>query len=180
MALSGLPGAGKSTYAEYLSTSYGFHAVEGSDCLREVAVSMGRTLRFAADYEQIARELQRTASGSWIADKVLAQGGDKPLHVGLRTRQDFERIQHAGGFVVALVCPPEICRARVNEITPGKFPSPESYAAQIALETSSDGYGSDTLWVIDQADYRINTSRSMEEVRVALDAVIAEQEARII
>lgn len=180
MALSGLPGSGKSTYAKYLSGRYGFCAVEGSDCLREAAASMGRTLNVAGDYEQMARELQLAVSKSWIADRVLAQGGDWPLHVGLRTRQDFERIHDAGGFVVALVCPPEVCRARINEIAPSRFPSPESYLAQVALEISSDGYGSDTPWVIEHADYRIDTSRPMEEVRTDLDAIIAGREARIV
>lgn len=179
MALSGPPGAGKSTYAKYLSENYGFCAIEGSDCLRRAAASLGRVLHTAADYESVARQQQLIVSESWIADQVMAQGGNRPLHVGLRTRQDFERIHQAGGFVVALTCPPEVCHARINEVAPSRFPTLESYLTQITLETSSDGYGSDTHWVIDHADCRIDTARPMEEVRIDLDRIVAELAGRL-
>jgi hypothetical protein len=166
MALSGPPGVGKSTHARYLADTYGFSPKEGSDCIRDAAKQMGRLLTVPADYESIVKELQLSSSVSWIADRVLDQGGNRPLHVGLRTRQDFHRIHQVGGLVVALTARPDICISRINKSDPGRFQSEAEYLEQLELETSGEGYGSDTLWVVDRADYRIDTSElSIAEVK---------------
>jgi hypothetical protein len=173
MALSGPPGAGKSTHSSYLASTFHFQPVEGSDCIRGAARQMGRPLDKPSDYEDIVRELQVDISPSWIADNVLAQGGDRPLHVGLRTEYDFYRIKQAGGLIVALTALPTVCRRRINEIAPDRFHSEDTYQKQIDLETSGDEYGSNTPWVIDHADCQIDTSEmSVPQTRGELESIV--------
>jgi hypothetical protein len=68
-----------------------------------------------------------------------------------------------GGIVIALTCPPDICLKRIDSSNPKNPKTLEEYAAHQVIENSPDenGYGSHTVWCIENANVAFNTSKPL-------------------
>lgn len=172
LGLTGLSGTGKSTISEYLIQQHGFTVLEGSPVLKSVAAEEGVTLSERADYEQFFREQQRLRGMDWLSRMVIDTAGDRVMQGGLRSRYDFATIRRNGGFIIGLACPPEICIQRVDSSNPKNPTTLEAYAAQVALEESTDEYGLHTAWCVANADYVFDTSKPLDATKSEIDEVI--------
>lgn len=173
LGLTGFSGTGKSTIAEYLAKKHGFYIFEGSTLMRQAAVELGIVLSSRSTYETFFRRIQQERGLSWISDAMLATGKGRLLQVGLRSPSDAARIHQANGKVLALTCPPEICIARMDKDNPKNPTTLHEYVEHQQIESSTDEYGSHTAWVIEHADYVIETSGPINSTFARIDTIVA-------
>ena len=138
---------------------------------KTTAAADGLVLGLRESYEQYYREQQKIRGRSYLADIMLSRG-ERIVHCGLRSPADYFRIKQAGGIVVALACPPEVCLSRIDTSNPKNPSSLEQYVVQQGLQDSPDDYGSHLMWAIDNADYIVDTSRTLEETFASLDSLV--------
>lgn len=177
LGLSGFPGTGKTKIAKHLKEEHDFTVFEGSEILRARAVALGQVLTDRSSYDTFFREQQRQLGMSWLADMALASEGYRILQCGLRARPDFARIKQFRGVVLGLMCPPEVCVARIDTTNPKNPKTIGEYFMHMALEESTDEYGTHTGWCVASADHHIDTSQPVEAMLDQVDKVIARIEA---
>ena len=176
LAFAGHPNTGKSTLATYLEQQHGFFTFEGSGYLKVLAESEGVLLRNREDYSRYYRRSQEELGKSWLADTMLRRPEDRLLGNGLRNRADYRQIKAQGGFIIALTCPPEICIQRADESDPKNPQTIEEYTHHVALDNggTDDNYGLHTAWVVEHADYGLDTSLPIGQTQTELDRIIIE------
>lgn len=174
IGLTGDPGSGKSTAAEYLHTAHGFAEFAGSTYLKKLATEYGVELRRRADYNAFQRRLRLERSKSFVADATLEMTEPRVMNVGIRNKWDVQKLQKSGGLIIALTCPLEVRFERVAG-TDEKYPVTleEFVAAEAPEYNDPDPYGQHTHWAMDHADYVIDSSSgSLAEVRRILDDIV--------
>lgn len=174
IGLTGRTGTGKTTVAAHLKDRWGFGVFEGSELLRGAARADGLVLDSRDSYERYYRRQQETRGASYLADIMLASDAERVVHCGLRSPADQLRIKQAGGVVVTLVCPPEICVSRIDIANPKNPSNLEEYVSQQALQDSSDDRGSHLTWVIANADHVVDTSGNLEETFASIDGIVGQ------
>jgi cytidylate kinase len=175
LGLAGRSGTGKSTVAKYLSSKHGFRAIEGSTLIAQAAEEAGVTLGTRSDFANFYRQAQIERGADWISRRILCEDDDRLLQVGLRSRPNFLNIKEAGGIVIGLVCPTEVCFNRLPKDLPKSAKTLEEYLETIRGENSQDDLGHHTDWVVEHADYRLDTSVPLLDTYTAVDRVIEEQ-----
>lgn len=174
VGMTGYSGTGKSTISKHLADTYGFYVQEGSVLIRQVASERGQTLTSRVDYEETFRATQKSRGMTWLSESLLASSGERLLHAGLRAKCDLKNIKQAGGMIIALICPEELCVERIDSSNPKNPTTIEEYRQHQALENNPDenGYGAHTSWCIDNADYRIYTSGPLEVAVAEIGALL--------
>ena len=172
IGLAGFAGTGKSNLARHLSEKYHFQLFEGSALLRHAAAERGLTLDSRQSYEQLNRQLQADCGLSWATDIMLASNEGRLLFSGHRSPSDAQAIHEAGGVIVALSCPPEICLTRIDTTDPKNPRTIAGYLEAQRNDTSNTEFGSNTPWVIAHADYTINTSGPTEATCAKADQLV--------
>ncbi len=172
LALAGPPGVGKTTLGNFAEDELGFTSIDGSSVIKQRAAEDGATLTDRASYTEYYRNAQSKYGETWISDYVLSQDGDRIASVGLRNKDDARNILNAHGIIIALVCPPEDCFARVNKNDPKQKSTLEEFIAMLDEEESTDEYGSHTNWVMQHATVSIDASKSLEHTKAALSQLV--------
>ncbi|MDB5176326.1 MAG: hypothetical protein JWM81_1184 [Candidatus Saccharibacteria bacterium] len=174
MGLTGSSGTGKSTISKHLASKRGLFVEEGSVLIRRAASERGQSLSSRADYEAVFRAEQRSRGMTWLSDSLLASNYERKLQGGLRAQCDFLNLKKASGFIVALVCPIEICLERIDTSNPKNPRTAEEYIQHQAIENTPDqnGYGTHTSWCVENADYTIDTSGPLDVTLAEIDALI--------
>lgn len=173
LGLTGLSGTGKTTISRHFASAHGVDVQEDSSILKQVAAELGVVLSTRQDYEAFFREQQHLRGMDWLSRMVLERPGNRVMQAGLRSKYDFENVKRHGGYILALVCPPELCIQRVDASNPKNPTTLEDYAAQVALEESGDQYGLRTQWCVEHADFTFDTSKLLEVTHSEVDAVFA-------
>ena len=174
IGLTGHSGAGKSTAADYLAEKYQLKVFEGSAILRQDAAKQGRQLVVREDYEGFFREQQQRRGLDYLSRLLLASDAPRALQSGLRSPADCERLQAVRGVVIGLVCDSAVALARTDKTNPKNAATIEQYAEQQKLQESTDEFGSHVSWIVEHADYQIDTSGPVEQTQAELDRVVAE------
>jgi dephospho-CoA kinase len=172
LGLAGYPQTGKTTSSNYLADVHGFKIFECSRMIRSTASELGVDLDTRFSFDRFFREQQIVRGMSWLSDIILASEEKRILQTGLRSLYDFCNIKAAGGFVVALTCPPEICINRVDASDAKNPLTLTEYVEHKASEESPNIYGSHTDWCVANADYTIDTSGPVEHTYSELDHVV--------
>lgn len=141
--------------------------------LRAHALSENKLLNKREDYDQHHRNMQKVLGLTCLTDTILADPANRLLQVGLRARPNFNRIKEAGGIVVGLTCPIELCLPRIDQTNPKNPKTYQEYAEALAIEASSDAYGTHTSWCIENADYTLDTAKPIEETHSEIDRIIS-------
>ncbi len=178
----GQPASGKSTAGRYLAQKFGFHEFGGSDYLREEAANRGIVLRKREDYAQFQRYLRLNLSACFMADAAFGLLGTfkRVAHLGIRNRFDVDAHRSGGGVIIALDCPVEIRFSR-RDCNDPKYPDnfDDFIAAEAAEYDDPDPLGMHTIYAIERAHYRIDTSAQLEESRAHLDEIMAIHVSRV-
>jgi dephospho-CoA kinase len=172
-AVSGYPGTGKSTIANYFHDKYNFYIFEGSTTIREEASRRGVELRKREDYESFHISLREELGDAWLTNAAMSINESRVIQSGLRLKSNYYRVKEVGGIVLGLVCPPEVCVQRSDKNNPKNPKTVDDYHEHVAIETSPYDYGSQTAWVVDHADYVLDTSRPLAETFEEIDSIIA-------
>lgn len=174
LGLTGFSGTGKTTLANYLAKEHGFSLLEGSALIRKRAEEAGMLLDSRNTYEAFFREQQLGRGLDWISETMLTMNAARLLQVGLRSPADLRNIQRVGGKVIGLVCPPALCVSRIDTANPKNPATVKEYIEHQAIEESANETGSHTALTVDNADYTLDTSRSIECSYAQLDSIVAE------
>ena len=158
IGLAGAPGTGKTTVSKHLEKVYGFTVFEGSEHLKKTAAAEGIALITRQDYDEFHRQKQQIYGLTWLSDTALAIGAERLVFSGIRTRPNALKLRSVGGFIVALHCPPEQCIARMDPNNPKNVKTVKEYNQQLAQQESPTDEGAHSLWVVDNADYTLDTS----------------------
>lgn len=172
IGLAGGPGTGKSEVAKHLKNAMGFTVFEGSDHIKTTAAAEGITLQTRQDYDAFHRKKQQEFGLTWLSDTALALDAQRIVFSGLRTRPNALKLRFAGGFIVALQCPPEVCIARMDPKNPKNAKTVEEYMQQLNEQESSTEEGAHALWVAANADYTLDTSRPLVEVTKQVEELV--------
>ncbi len=173
LGLAGDPGSGKSAGAEYLTAVHAFSAFMGSAFLKQLAAIQGVELRQRVDYGNFQRRLRLERSQSFATDAMLNMPGNRIVNNGIRNRFDVQRLQEAGGLVVAFACP-IIIRYERTRGTDDKYPDilEDFIAAEAQEYDDPDPFGQHTHWAMENADYTVDSSRPLAEVHKELDKIV--------
>lgn len=178
IGLTGHPGTGKSTAAAYLADKYGFKLFENSQAIKRDAVAAGVSLVLRKDYNDFYRQQQQRLGKDYLAQRVINSKEPRILQTGLRSRADFEALRRARGYVIALTCDPAVAVGRIDKNLSKNAQTIEQYLDQLKVDDSQDDYGTHTSWVVDHADYTVDTSGALAQTQAKLDQVMAEIMAR--
>lgn len=175
LALVGYTGAGKTSSAEYLRDMHDFRLIEGSSLIGdEAAMRNAPPLQTRDDYEAFFQRMQRERSPTWLSDTVLACNEVQLVWSGLRSMHDYRAVKAAGGFVVALTCPPETVLAHLDASELKNAQTLEEYNYHLALEQNAGYYGSNTAMVIERADFTVDNSGTRAATNRQLDGIVAQ------
>ena len=174
VGLSGHSGTGKSTICNYMKAEHGFLVLEGSTILKQYASEAGVSLTSRDTYEDFFRQRQRSHGKTWLSDITLSTAGDRVLQGGLRSKYDLHNIKRAGGFVLALICPPLVALQRIDTSNPKNPRTADEYEQHLVLEESADDYGLNTAWCVANADYSIDTANPLEQTYADIDKALSE------
>ena len=179
IGLTGHPGTGKSTAAAYLADKYGFYVFESSQALKDDAAAAGVTLKARKDYIDFYRQQQAALGLDYLARRVIESDEPRILQAGLRSRPDFELLHAAGGVIVALVADAAAVLQRIDHHLSKNATSLEEYRYQQQIDDSPNEFGTHTSWVVEHADYQIDTSGPLKQTQAKLDQVMAEILSRL-
>ena len=170
--LTGYSGTGKTTISNHLADK-GIVVEEGSGIIKVAAATRGSVPSTRQEYEEAFRTEQKYRGMSWLSERILASDGTSIMQVGLRAKPDFLNLKRHKGLIIALVCPIELCLARIDASNPKNPRTAEEYLEHQAIENNPDanGFGSYTQWCVEHADYSIDTSQSLEAVLGEVDAI---------
>lgn len=115
IGLAGNPGSGKTALAAYLAAHHGFYHFEGSTGIRELAELEDIELSSRKDYSDFHRKIQKQHGPYVLADRLLARSENKLVYAGIRSVAYAQRLQQAGGVIIALNSPVETRFSRVNK-----------------------------------------------------------------
>lgn len=169
LGLAGNPGSGKTALAKYLEERYGFYHFEGSTGIREAAEKMGVALKSREDYSNFHTRLQKEFGKDVLAKTLLARQEDRVVFAGLRSPHNAQALQEAGGLIIGLACPLDVCFSRQSKET--DF---EAFRQTVESERhSQDGYGANLQPVLDMADITLDTSQPLEACYRHIDDKVA-------
>lgn len=171
LGITGHSGSGKSTLGHYLASEHAFTVAEGSSEIKRLATREDGQPSDRMDYDRLFRKLQERHGLDWLSRRTFEYAGNVAL-AGLRTRPDTLYMQKHGGLVVALICPLEVRFDRTDKANPKNAQTLDEYIRQEEAHNSQDDFGSHVQWVIDHADYHIDTSRPQREVEASVDRLL--------
>ena len=172
IGLAGGPGTGKSEVAKHLKDTMGFTVFEGSEYIKSTATAQGITLQTRQDYDEFHRKKQQEFGLTWLSDTALAIDAQRIVFSGLRTRPNALKLRSAGGFIIALQCPPEVCISRMDPKNPKNAKTVEEYVQQLHEQESKTDLGAHALWVAEHADYTVDAARPLEVVTKQVEALV--------
>ena len=174
LGVTGSPGTGKSTVAQYLNDEHDFTIFESSSIIKARAKFDGLKLVDRAGYDSFFRNQQNIHGKSWLADLMIKSDVGNVVQSGLRAKYDFLRIKEAGGVVIALSCPPQICIDRIDTSNPKNPQTVDEYVEHQLIEESINDFGTHTNWCVNNADYNIDTSQPIADTLHLVSEVVAE------
>lgn len=173
LALAGRSGTGKSTLAKGLAESRGFAIFEGSTIIKTHAEAHGVVLHERPDFEAHHRRMKEELGAACLTEAMFSSSERRLGYAGLRTIANYENIRARGGIVIGLVCNPEICVGRSDKTDPKNAKTLQEYLESCrSIENSTDENGSQVDWVVSNADYVIDTSRSYPQVLALAEAIV--------
>lgn len=169
IGLAGDPGSGKSALAGYLAAHHGFYHFEGSAGIRDAAIREDTALRSRHDYSDFHARLQKRLGKDILAQSLLARPDKRLVFAGIRSVHNARTLQKAGGLVIGLTCPLEVCYSRTDQTK-----SFEDFKREAEEEWHSpDGYGADLQPTLAVADLTLDTVQPLDACYRFLDEVVA-------
>lgn len=173
LAIAGRSGTGKSELGKALAESRGLSVYEGSSLIKVHAQEQGITLKQRSDIEAHHRLMKQKLGTACLTGTMLRSPEKRLLYTGLRTIPNYQNIREAGGLVIGLVCPPEICFERTDKADPKNAKTLEAYLEDCrTVENSTDENGSQVDWIVEHADYVIDTSQPFPHVLTQVEAIV--------
>ena len=115
IAVTGMPGSGKSIVSRIMSEVTGFPMVSMGDVVREEARRRGLEIT-SENVEMLARELRRERGGAAVAQMIMERSKPPLVVDGLRSLEEVEYFSRfAPVCVVAVHSPPRLRFKRVLE-----------------------------------------------------------------
>jgi dephospho-CoA kinase len=169
----GQPGSGKSELCRHLEAR-GFATILYSDLIREYALPRDIELKSRRDYSNVRGQMLRELGHSAFIDPVINAPSQLVNVDGVRTLNLMEHLQRHGAVPIALHCPLETRYERA--VLRGREldkPSLEAFAQDEAEEyygeTRDDAA---TVSCMEAADYHIDSSRPLAEVKYDVDRIV--------
>jgi cytidylate kinase len=171
----GDPGSGKTQLAQYLAEHHGFYYFEGSSGIKEAAKREGKSLASRKEFSDFHTRLQKKHGKNILARTLLDRPEDRLVFAGIRSVDNARALQAAGGIIIALNCPLDICFKRVDH-TGLKYENTfDDFLRTAESERHSpDGFGANVQPVLALANITLDTSRPLEETFQAIDHLVTE------
>lgn len=177
IGITGTIGAGKGTIVDYLHQKYGFRHFSVRDYLIKVAKKQNMPL-CRDSYVNIANELRRTHSPSFITDELYKEAtdaGDNAIIESIRTEGEIVSLRQKSDFVLfAIDANPKI---RFQRITQRQSETDnidfEKFLADERKEmNSTDPNHQNLSKCISLADYTINNDGNLDALHQQIDKII--------
>lgn len=169
--LTGMPGSGKTTSADYLEERYGFIQFSGSDYLLDEARKIDLTLNTRADFMEFYRQQRLIKGANFIAKQSLETPGDRVLNVGIRTDADVDYFLAAGGILIGVLCDVDN-RFHRTAGTGAKYPRDLAAFKQAdALDNLNDDTGMYVDYALQYATHRVDNNDGLQELYFQLDDI---------
>jgi cytidylate kinase len=177
ISLIGYGGSGKSSVANHLHEKYGSAVFTFSKVIREYIEANGLALKKRADFAQAHAAIIEKFGPSYMTAAILALPGELVCVDDLRSQLYSDVLRKAGGKTMAFECPPAIRFAHVrNHADKVKYPPTKEAFIRNEQEdetiTLGAGLDLDTASLMQQADYHIDASKSLESTFRQTDAII--------
>lgn len=172
--IAGEARAGKSEVAHYLAEHYDFSVVLISDMIRAYADMREVILTQRESYLRTFKHMKADLGPDIVANTVLEADGRRICVDGNRMPADVERLRHVGAKLIALDCPVEVRFERAQRLqSPLDRRTLEEFMADDAAESSSRNPELQNLRsVMGAADFRVDSSRSLEQVIHDVDRIV--------
>lgn len=173
--IAGAARAGKSEVAKHLAEEYDFSVVLISDIIRAYADMREIILAQRDSYLRAFKHMKADLGSDIVASTVLEADGRRICVDGNRVPADVERLRQVGAKLLALDCPVEVRFERAQRLqSPLDRRSLEEFMADDAAESSSRNPELQNLRaVIGMADFRVDSSRSLDQVTQDIDRIVA-------
>jgi dephospho-CoA kinase len=170
--ISGFPGSGKSTIAEYLSAEHGFTRTSGSEILQKQARDIGEILVLREDYHDFYLRMVEEHGPDFIARAGLELNAKQVVFDGIRTVADIRHLINAGATPIAVTCKRQLRFERTQGIDP-KYPANmiEFIKADLS-EDSLDELGPQVSLVMDEAHHVIDNNGDLNELYQQVDDIL--------
>ena len=173
--LTGQPDSGKTEVANHLHVMHGFEVVRPSDFIRRYARQHGVVLGERKDFAQVHKEMLRELGRRSLSRMLLATPSERVCVDGMRVPGHAENIRSAApGILLGLDCRLEdrFERSKSRQ-SPLDKPNIEEFLADEQAEYRSlDPYEISTLTVMEMADYRLRTDKSLQQVCADVDEIV--------
>lgn len=172
--IAGPARSGKSEISRHLAENYDFSVVLISDIIRAYADMQGLILSHRASYLETFKDMKQDLGNDVVADVVLEASGTRICTDGNRVPADVKRLRCYPGVVIALDCPPEIRFERAQELhSPlDKLNFEDFVQDDLAESTGSNPELQMLDSVVAEADYNIDSSRSLQDVLQDVDKIV--------
>jgi dephospho-CoA kinase len=172
LPISGLPGSGKSTIAEYLRTEHGFATTSGSEILQKQARKLGKVLVLREDYHDFYLDMVEKQGTDFIARVGLALNQKKIALDGIRTVADMHYLIQEGAIPLAVTCKRNLRFERTHSLDP-KYPSTMiEFVKADLMEDSLDELGPQVSSIMEEAHHIIDNNGSLEQLYQQVDDII--------
>jgi dephospho-CoA kinase len=179
VGLTGPNAAGKGEVAAALKAAgFAYHSL--SDIVREEALRLGRGVGRDA-LILTGTELRRAFGPGVLAERILPRLGPRDVVDSIRNPAEVEVLRRRPGFVLVGVDAPAAVRfgrARLREGRGDALSSLEAFLAKEAEENTSDPAAQRLAATFALADRVLANASSLEALREAVAALVAELESR--
>lgn len=158
VAITGSPGAGKTTAGKHLQNEHGFYFYSGSDFLQTHAKLSGIELKTREEFNKFQRVMRSRCPTLMTTEALrIQQQFPRVCHDGIRNRLDVDAHRSAGGFIIAVEAP-EVVKFKRTSGNSDKYPIDfDAWRAVAAAEDNDiDIFGQHTAYAIKNADITIN------------------------
>lgn len=174
VGIAGYPGTGKTALSNHLVRDHGFQLFEGSAALEAEAAKRGIVFANRAEFGAFHGQLQKERGTDVLLQMMLEIEEDDLVFSGIRSVANAKGLKKVGGIIFGLQCPPDVAWTRMDSDshkTPATF---EGYLAQMVGDNKPEfGIGTDV--VMDMADYRFNTIKSLRVTSMEADRALADR-----